>query len=399
MRKITIFIFIFIFSVLLVIVFVFFNYPGNVRYFLASLVFPETATPEELRQRYSSNSPVRILIVPGHDDEYWGAAFGGFKEADLTLLQGKELFEIFRKDPRFKVFLGRDDTGYMPAIESYFNEGRDELKSFRDNLKSVMSRLLQGGLVDRQQTVWHNRAPEEVSLRLYAINKWANDNDIEIVIHVHFNDIPRPSWLKGEYSGFSIYIPEKQLPNHRSSKEIAEAVYAVLLNHFHSSDYPPEKDGPTEDQTLIAVGANASLEAASLFIEYGYIYESQITSLIVGGAVMREFARQTYNGVKNYFEGEGNSEDSAILPHKWERNLKSGTKEDDIDILALQAALLREGVFPPTGFKANDCPLTGKFLSCTNAAVRAFQRKHNLPDTGFVGPMTREILNDLYSGV
>ena len=124
--------------------------------------------------------------------------------------------------------------------------------------------------------VEHNSVANNTSLRLYAINKWANENDVEIVFHIHFNDYPgRNLDQPGKYSGFSIYIPEYQLPNHITSSGLAKSLKNQLEKYFAKSDLPIESSILIEDQELIAVGSNASRDGISVLTEYGYIYEPQ----------------------------------------------------------------------------------------------------------------------------
>ena len=68
-----------------------------------------------------------------------------------------------------------------------------------------MNQYVESRQVERVVHTIRNIAPDEMGVRLYGINKWANENDIDIVIHVHFNDYPgRPRTGSGKYSGFSI---------------------------------------------------------------------------------------------------------------------------------------------------------------------------------------------------
>jgi peptidoglycan hydrolase-like protein with peptidoglycan-binding domain len=64
-------------------------------------------------------------------------------------------------------------------------------------------------------------------------------------------------------------------------------------------------------------------------------------------------------------------------------NLRLGMSNNDVR--ELQIRLTDEGVY--TG------PITGYFGSLTLKAVKAYQAKKGLPQTGFVGPMTRAVLN------
>lgn len=77
--------------------------------------------------------------------------------------------------------------------------------------------------------------------------------------------------------------------------------------------------------------------------------------------------------------------------YTWSRDLFYGL-ENDSDVMALQNALILEGVYQG--------PVTGNFLELTRQGVIEFQRKHGfdpVPDTGFVGSYTRQVLNNIYS--
>src|SRR6185436_8364106 len=136
-------------------------------------------------------------------------------------------------------------------------------------------RLLGNGTVSKvKDGVIHNSAPPNVALRLFGINKWVNENKVDLAIHVHFNDYPRRNRsIAGEYSGFSIYVPEKQYVNSTTTLAIADSVFNRLDKYNPVSDFPKEDDGIVEEQELIAIGANDTLSAPSMLIEYGYIYE------------------------------------------------------------------------------------------------------------------------------
>ena len=63
----------------------------------------------------------------------------------------------------------------------------------------------------------------------------------------------------------------------------------------------------------------------------------------------------------------------------------------DYDVKMLQCCLKYEGLFPLN----TDC--TGYFGGLTLSAVKSFQAKYGLPQTGYVGEMTRAKLNQLFS--
>lgn len=88
------------------------------------------------------------------------------------------------------------------------------------------------------------------------------------------------------------------------------------------------------------------------------------------------------NGVK--LRGDGSVDDNSSGLGGFVRDLGVGDRSDDV--LRLQRELEAEGVFigSTTGFFGGD----------TRGAVIEFQRERGLPATGFVGPMTRDALNN-----
>jgi len=77
----------------------------------------------------------------------------------------------------------------------------------------------------------------------------------------------------------------------------------------------------------------------------------------------------------------------ARFSYTWSRNLQVGSPYAE-DVRALQTALVREGVYSGE--------VSGGFYNQTFIAVKAFQQKHGIEPTGFVGPETRGKLNTLY---
>jgi len=226
---------------------------------------------------------------------------------------------------------------------------------------------------------------------------------VDIVLHIHFNDYPGRSWHRpGEYSGFSIYVPEDELPNSRASIELAHTIKSRLLLFTAPSNLPGESDTVIPTQELIAIGSNASRDKISLLLEYDYIYESRYHNTDLRDASAQELAFLTYQGIKEYYEGE-NSIATSLLPHTWKSNL--GKDDKGRDVLALQIALREEGVYPPEDTTLEECPMSGYYGLCTDRAVTVFQEKHkgiildplSLEEgTGFVGGSTRNLLNTLH---
>jgi peptidoglycan hydrolase-like protein with peptidoglycan-binding domain len=114
---------------------------------------------------------------------------------------------------------------------------------------------------------------------------------------------------------------------------------------------------------------------------------------------MREYAHQTYLGIEDFFFGAGSSAGTTtadVLPHAWAKNLSRGMS-DDVDVLALQFALLSEGLYPPKGKTLRDCPLAGTFGSCTASALSAFQKANGIDGDGSsAGEKTLSILNSFF---
>lgn len=377
---------------------------SDITQMLAGVFFIDSVTAAQLREDYakakSGNEKIKILVVPGHDKDAWGTQFKGTKEVELNLELAQYLTQFLRRDPAFYTILAQNDDGYDPVIESYFSNERGSIKSFRKKQKDIMDKMVSFGLIDIKRGVEHINAPSETAIKLYGINKWSNENGIDIILHVHFNDEPTRRYNReGKYEGFAVYIPERQFSNAKASRALAEKVFTALKSRFPQSDMPLEKSGIVEDQELIAIGAYNSLNAAVLFIEYGYIYEPQFINKATRSVALKEAALQTYLGIQDFFGNEisGNNETQKILfPYKWEKNLKYGMRGDK-DVFLLQTALLIEGVYPPEGSTKQDCPISGNFFGCTKRAVELFQKKYGIEQNGLVGPITRARLNDIYN--
>ncbi len=377
---------------------------NDTRGYLAAFFFPERITPERLQQRYQQNA-LTVLVVPGHDRKSWGTSFGDLKEVDLTVALAGYLHDFLKADSHFRVFLTQDENGYASWVTSRLTAQAGVIQSFRDRLKQAMASAIQSGF-EQKTLVYHPTAEPEVANRLYGLNKWANENNVDLVVHVHFNDYSgRRLNRAGKYTGLAVYVPERQLPNARSSVAMARSVLASLITLEPVSNLPQEADGIIEDQELIAIGANASLDAAALLVEYGYIYEPQWANAGVRDLALRELAYRTYAGVAKHFDLDRTlaPHDAAILPHRWSKPLTPGLRGNP-DVLALQLALRKEGLYPSSG-DLRSCPLSGSYFECTEAAVARFQAKYRddilkpaglVQPSGTAGSRTIEKLNALY---
>jgi len=391
----------------------------NTASYTASVLFKDTVTAASLRKTFAEAEKaanrsaaserkaekVKILIVPGHDAEFSGTVFGGLKEVELNLDLGQKIYDLLKAEPLFDVYLTQTKSGYTSEFQNYFAENREEIMSFVTDRKLAMDSYVEAGKISRVVKVVHNSAPSEVAVKLFGINKWANENGVDIVIHVHFNDYPgRKRGQQGEYNGFSIYVPEAQYSNAKGSKSVAEFIYDRLAKLYPQSNLPIENEGIVEDQELIAIGSNNTLEGAGMLIEYGYIYESAFHEPALRDTALSDLALQTYLGVLDFFGEKPHARNASYIskhqteyvPHVWTQDIERGA-DNDVDTMNLQAALVLDGVYPPAGETKNDCTISGFFGPCTERGVKAFQEKHSIvPVTGKVGEQTRAKLNELY---
>jgi N-acetylmuramoyl-L-alanine amidase len=396
----------------------------------AGVFFVDTVTERTLKKVFkdanSNKDKIKILIVPGHDKDSWGTQFNGLKELDLNLALGQELFDLFKKDKRFEVILSQTDEGYHPKLLSYFESKQNDILEYVGEQKASMLAHMEKGKIESVINVEHNFAAPEVVLKLYGINKWANENKVDIVLHLHFNDYPgRPRTAEGKYSGFSMYVPESQFSNSKGSMPLAKLIKNRLDVLYPQSNLPTESGGIIESQELIAIGANNTLDSAAVLIEYGYIYEPIVSNPELRLTSLSDLALQTYSGVLDFFDEEKqnpfirrleaaendgadfskkvksvNNFSTRFMPYEWRNDLIRGELREgpfEKDIASLQVAMILEGIYPPSGETKNDCGITGYFGRCTETAVKLFQEKYNIyPANGVVGALTRAKLNEIY---
>ena len=382
--------------------------------------FFEPGVPEDvLRAKYEAvekgGPKVRLLLMPGHEPGYGGAEYKDLKEREMALELVNSAEDYFEQDGHFEVIVPRDDTQWNGPFNTYFKERWNEIVAFQQSQKSEMFNLINGGSIQRiSNKIEHTKAPDDVALRLYGINKWANENDVDLAIHVHFNDyLRRKQKAPGQYSGFAIYVPEKQYSNSATTKIIANALYKRLSKYNPVSDMPQETTGVVEEQELIAIGSYNTSGAPSMLVEYGYIYEPQFAKTSVRNGTLKDMGLSTYLGVKDFFVGgdmvakrvasgdlaAASMSDTALLPRKWNVTFSKDTKTAgiEVEVLALQRVLAYEGLYPVAGRSKNECPSTGTFGPCTQSAFAAFQKLHGIVgEKDKVGPKTLKYLNEMY---
>jgi N-acetylmuramoyl-L-alanine amidase len=371
----------------------------NPKNFLASVFFSDSITEEALFARYDKSKagarPIRIIIVPGHDNNSGGTEFKGVREADMNLELAQDLSAMFADDKEFEIILIRDKNGYNPAFSQFLVSQKDVISGFLNRKKSEMGQLVDEGLISSNLGgVYHNSVDSETATRLYGVNLWANQSYADLVLSIHFNDYAgRPKSAPGEYEGFAVYVPEGQYSNSKASQAVAQKIFNHLNNYYARSNLPKEDRGIVSDQELIAVGAFNTLDPAGILIEYGYIYEPRFLDAKVRSLAIKDLAYQTYLGLNDFFKTDrfASLPPSVLLVPEL-TSVESGTKWSPA-VLSLQAALATKLFYPPAGKDKHDCPISGNFLSCTEKALVAFQLANGLKaEFGGIGPETLRLL-------
>lgn len=347
------------------------------------------------------NKKIRILIVPGHEPDFGGTEFGDLYERNLTAELGKDLRQFLQSDGAYQTFITRDTQSWSPVFADYFKNNWDGIAVWVKTSKKNKPSPALVAVPASVPKVAHNKAPNDVALRIYGINKWANENDINLTIHIHLNNYPRRSErIAGKYSGLVIYAPAQQYSNSTATHLIAESVFKRLSMYNPINDLPAESSGVVDDSELIAVGVNNTSDAASMLIEYDYIYQPQFIDPEIRNLALKDLAYQTYLGLQDFFSKNNNvfvanSYNPALL-YEW-NNPETDKNSNPADIYALQTALIMDGVYPPSDKSKNDCPHSGFLGKCTLAALKEFQNKYGIIDeNGIVGKKTFNLLNGIY---
>ena len=251
----------------------------------------------------ATSTKVKVLIVPGHESSYGGAEYKNLKERDMNLELANDLADFMQTDSHYEIFQTRDDTGWSSDFLTYFKNNWDAIVAWQKASKAETLYLSSTGVTTKATSVVvHNTAPKDVALRLYGITKWANENNVDITIHIHFNDdTEHRSNKPGKYSGFAIYVPDNQYGNSTTTRAIASAIFKRLAIENSVSNLPGESSGIVNEQDLIAIGADNTANSASMLIEYGYIYEKQFSDPKTRSLALKNFAYQTYLGLQDFF--------------------------------------------------------------------------------------------------
>ena len=370
----------------------------------SKITFEETVSVDDLMDAYAAaaagGDKVRILVMPGHEPDFGGTEFAGFYERELVVDIADRLARELRTDPNLEVFVARGNQGWNDDFEGYFDKQGKRIERFVDKKKEAMAKLEKRRKIDEnEEQAAHNEARSDVALRLYGVSKWADENDIDLVLHLHLNDeTGHGTDIPGVHSGLAIYVPDAVYGNAKASKAIAEPVFARLNATTATSTFGLEQKGIVEDRELIAIGAYDTLKAPSLLIEYGYMYEPRISGDGARNEVFADYAYQTALGVKDFFGTPARPKySSKVLPYQFTSDVlatsTTTTSESVREVYALQAALADLGFYPGTEASFVECPVSGIVGLCTMDAVKAFQASKGLEQTGTFGPQTRVALN------
>ena len=246
---------------------------------------------------------VKIVLVPGHEPGLGGTEYRTIRERDLVVGIADHLTHLLQAQPQYNVIQTRDGLDWNPIFKNYFATQWDAISAWRQQNAQDFALLKQSGAITVVPSLMtHNTAPNNVALHLHGINKWSNENNVDIELHLHINDYPHTHTSRpGKYTGFVIYVPEKQFLNSTTTRMLATSIQKRLAEKFPVSDMPGESAGIAESQDLIAVGEYDSVSAASLLIEYGYIYEPEFTDPARREETLKTMAEQTYLGIQDFF--------------------------------------------------------------------------------------------------
>lgn len=252
----------------------------------------------------SLNKKIRILLVPGHEPNDGGAIYGKIKERDLNLLLSTEIKNILSANPNLEIIMARDQNGWNSDLKNYVTTGSTAIMNWVLDMKNKMlAKVSSGKFKIINPSMKHNDATSEAVLYLYGTNKWIEENNIDLVLHVHFNNNPKYKG-KPNYSGYCMYVPDSQYGNASSSRIFANYLNAEISKIENKSNMPQEKDTIISDQELIAIGNYDVLKIPSVLVEYAYIYEPMMTSSSTRNIFIDKAASSTATAINKYIGKE-----------------------------------------------------------------------------------------------
>jgi hypothetical protein len=196
--------------------------------------------------------------------------------------------------------LARDNNGWNKDLKNYVETSSSSIMSWVADMKQIMlDKINAGEMTLTNPGMKHNVAASNAVLYLYGTNKWIAENDIDLVLHVHFNN--NPKWNgKPNYNGYCMYIPDRQYENASSSKIFSGYLNDEISKIIKASNMPQEKDTVIESQQLIATGNFNTLKIPSVVIEYAYIYEPMMLGSSTRNIFIEKAASSTAVAIQNY---------------------------------------------------------------------------------------------------
>ena len=269
-----------------------------------TVISPDTTATTSVTMP-TSTKPFSILIVPGHDTNTGGAHYRDLYERDMVVDIADKISTLLSSDSSFKVMVARSKTAWNPILQGYFDSDKQAIIDFKNAHQAADKALMASGAKKAVPDMAdHTDADATTSVELYGINKWAGENGIDLVIHLHLNDSGRKNMNQpGYYKGFTMFIPEKQMANATASRAIATDIYSDLKKDFTPETVSGRKDSLFEDQSLIAIGASGTLTKPAILIEYGYIYDKIFSTDALREKSYSDMAAQTVAGIRDYIAG------------------------------------------------------------------------------------------------
>lgn len=251
------------------------------------------------------NNKIKILVVPGHEPNAGGAdEFKKIKERDLNLQLAILLKNKLSINPNIETILVRDENGWNKDLKNYILTSSTTIMNWVYDMKAKMFSKVNTGEIELiDPDMKHNEATSNAVLFLYGTNKWVEKNNIDLVLHVHFNNNPKING-KPNYRGYCMYIPESQYSNSSSSRIFANYFNEEISKIQKKSNMPQEKDIIIEDQELIATGNYDTLKIPAVVIEYAYIYEPMMLSSSTRNNFIEKAASSTATAIEKYIQSE-----------------------------------------------------------------------------------------------
>lgn len=265
----------------------------------------KSANTETVYSKPETPQKIKILLVPGHEPNAGGAdEFKAIKERNLNLQLSEILKNNLSNNPDIEIITARDTNGWNPDLKNYVETNKTQIMDWVASMRKIMLEKVNSGEMKLiNPGMKHNVATSNAVLYLYGTNKWIEENNIDLVLHIHFNSNPKING-KPNFSGYCMYVPFNQYENASSSR-----VFANYLNEEISKIQTPstmlqEKNLIIEDQALIATGNYNTLKIPSVLVEYAYMYEKIMTSTSTRNAFIEKAASSTATAILKYIKEE-----------------------------------------------------------------------------------------------